>query len=95
MELINKWRMLVGGNGYILKSVNRHGFIYNSLNAASISTIFKALQERIGNDKGIRPLSGLSFRVGATLDRFEQGEPLQRVMLEGNWQADSSAIKTF
>jgi len=92
LELINKWRLLVGSDGYILKSINRHGRVGSSLNPASISTILKALQERIGGGAKIKPLSGHSFRVGAALDLLEQGEPLERIMLRGGWQSDSSAI---
>ena len=93
LELINKWGLLVGGDGCILKSVNRHGYAGSSLNPASISTILKALQERIGIGEEVRPLSGHSFRVGAALDLLEQGEPLERIMLKGGWQTDSTAMK--
>ena len=58
LDLINKWGILVGGDGCILKSVNRHGCVGSSLNPTSISTILKALQERIGDGEEVRPLSG-------------------------------------
>ena len=38
-------------------------------------------------------LSGHSFRVGAALDLLEQGEPLERIMLRGGWQTDSTTMK--
>jgi len=40
-----------------------------------------------------QPLSGHSFRVGAALDLLEQGEPLERIMLRGEWQSDSTAMR--
>ena len=39
-----------------------------------------------------QPLSGHSFRVDAALDLLEQGEVLERIMLRGGWQTDSTAI---
>jgi hypothetical protein len=52
----------------------------------------KALQKDI-KDSDEQPLSGHSFRVGAALDLLEQGEPLERIMLRGGWQTDSTAMK--
>ena len=43
-------------------------------------------------DSNEQPLSGHSFRVGAALDLLEQGEPLERIMLRGGWQTDSTAM---
>ena len=40
-----------------------------------------------------QPLSGHSFRVGAALDLLEQGETLEKIMLRGGWQTDSTAMK--
>ena len=44
-------------------------------------------------DSDEQPPSGHSFRVGAAFDLLEQGEPLEKVMLKGGWQTDSTAIK--
>jgi integrase len=93
LELINKWREVEGGDGYILRSINRYGHIGNSLNPASISTILKALQAGSEDGAKVKPLSGHSFRVGAALDLLEQGEPIERIMLRGGWQTDSTAMK--
>ena len=93
LELIDKWRIIVGSDGYILRSINRHGCIGNTLNPASISTILKALQIELEDGAKVKLLSGPSFRVGAALDLLKQGEPLERIMLRGGWQTDSSAIK--
>jgi site-specific recombinase XerD len=90
--LIYKWGILVGSEGYILKSINRHGHTGSSLNPASINTILKALQAGLDHGMKVKSLSGHSFRVGAALDLLEQGEPLERIMLRGGWQTDSTAI---
>ena len=95
-ELLNlfvKWKEIVGDEGYILRSMNKHGHIGASLNPASISTILKTLQEGLKTESNQQPLSGHSFRVGAALDLLEQGEPLEKIMLRGGWQTDSTAMR--
>ena len=92
-NLLEKWQKIVGNGGYILRSINKHGYIGDSINPASISTILKTLQERLKSESNEPPLSGHSFRVGAALDLLEQGEPLERIMLRGGWQTDSTAMK--
>ena len=83
---------MIRDEGYILRSINRHGHFGNNLHSASISTILKALQKDLKMDSDEQPLSGHSFRVGAALDLLEQGEPLERIMLRGGWQTDSTAM---
>jgi integrase len=93
LNLLEKWKEIVGSEGYILRSINKHGQIGDSLNPASISTILKTLQEGLKTGSNQQPLSGHSFRVGAALDLLEQGEPLEKIMLRGGWQTDSTAMK--
>jgi len=93
LNLLEKWKEIVGDGGYILRSINKHGHIGDSLNPASISTILKTLQEGLKSESNQQPLSGHSFRVGAALDLLEQGEPLEKIMLRGGWQTDSTAMK--
>ena len=93
LSLLNQWKGIVGNQGYILRSINKHGHIGDSLNPASISTILKTLQEGLKSGSNQQPLSGHSFRVGAALDLLEQGEPLEKIMLRGGWQTDSTAMK--
>jgi D-alanyl-D-alanine dipeptidase len=84
---------MTSNEGYILRSINRHGYFGNNLHPASVSMILKALQkdQKLNSDE--QPLSGHSFRVGAALDLLEQGEPLEMIMLKGGWQTDSTAMK--
>ena len=93
LNLSEKWKEIVGDKGYILRSINKHGHIRDSLNPASISTILKKLQEGLKSGSNKQPLSGHSFRVGAALDLLEQGEPLEKIMLRGGWQTESSSMK--
>jgi len=92
-DLLEKWRSMVSDEGFILRSINRHGHFGNNLNSASISTLLKAMQKDLKMDSNEKPLSGHSFRVGAALELLEQGESLERIMLRGGWQSDSSAMK--
>jgi len=92
-DLLEKWRITISNEGYILRSINRHGHFGNNLHPASISTILKGIQKDLRMDSDEQPLSGHSFRVGAALDLLEQGEPLEKIMLKGGWQTDSTAMK--
>ena len=92
-DLLKKWRSMISDEGYILRSINRHGHFGSNLHPASISTLLKALQKDLKMDSDEQPRSGHSFRVGAALDLLEQGEPLERIMLRGGWQTDSTAMK--
>ena len=92
-DLLEKWRTIISEEGYILRSINRHGHFGGNLHPASISTLLKALQKDLKMDSDEQPLSGHSFRVGAALDLLEQGEPLERIMLRGGWQTDSTTMK--
>ena len=92
-DLLENWRSVISEEGYILRSINRHGHFGENLHPASISTILKVLQKDLYMDFAKQPFSGHSFRVGAALDLLEQGEPLEKIMLRGGWQTDSTAMK--
>jgi len=92
LDLLEIWRSMISDEGYILKSINRHGHFGSNLHPASVSTILKGLQKDLKMDSDEQPLTGHSFRVGAALDLLEQGEPLEKIMLRGGWQSDSSAM---
>ena len=49
-DLLEKWRSMISDEGYILRSINRHGHFGNNLHPASISTLLKALQKNLGMD---------------------------------------------
>jgi site-specific recombinase XerD len=92
-DVLENWRTIISDEGYILRSISRHGYIGINLHPASISTILKALQKDLRMDSDKQPLSGHSFRVGAALDLLEQGESIEKIMLRGGWQTDSTTMK--
>ena len=83
LTLLGKWKEIVSYKGNILRSINKHGHIGDSLNPESISNILKTLQKGLKTGSNQQPLSGHSFRVGAALDLLEQCEPLEKIMLRG------------
>ena len=91
--LMQYWGEIAGAEGYILRSIHRHGHIADNLNPASVSTILKRLQKKLNAASTQQSLSGHSFRVGAALDLLEQGISLEKIMLRGGWQTDATAIK--
>lgn len=91
-QAIKDWDEHIDKPGYILRSVNRYGQVGDQLHPASISRRLKCLQKKAGLEK-IGMLSGHSFRVGGALDLLDDGETLERIMLRGGWNAESTAMK--
>jgi hypothetical protein len=90
---LEKWRSRTSDEGFILRSISKQGHIGEILHPAGISNLLKALQKDLKIKSDEQPLSGHSIRVGAALDLLEQGQPLERIMLKGDWQTDSNAMK--
>ena len=44
-DLLQKWRSMISDEGYILRSINRHGYFGKNLHPASVSSILKGLQK--------------------------------------------------
>ena len=93
LNLLHEWQNIVSDNGFVLRSIRRNGHTGQRLCPASVSVILKTLQKTISANSDTPLLSGHSFRVGAALDLLEQGEPLEKIMLRGGWQTDSTAMK--
>ena len=93
LTLLNQWKGIVASENYILRSINRYEHIGNNLNPASVSTILKGLQSNLDVTSTQQSLSGHSFRVGAALDLLEQGEGIEKIMLRGGWQTNSTVMK--
>ena len=66
-DLLEKWRSMISNEGYILRSINRHGHFENNLHPASVSTGLKGLQKDLKMDADEQSLSGRSFRWGQHL----------------------------
>ncbi|TDG12885.1 hypothetical protein E2F43_15115 [Seongchinamella unica] len=80
------------GQGFLLRSVPFLGPIGESFSPASVNRRLVELQKLANLDLGGR-LSGHSFRVVAALDLLEAGESIERIMLRGGWQSESSVIR--
>jgi site-specific recombinase XerD len=93
LSLLNQWKEIAENDGYILRAINRHGHISDSLNPSSVSSILKKMQRSIKDASSKQLLSGHSFRVGAALDLLEKGESLEKIMLKGGWKTDATAMK--
>ena len=91
-DLLEKWRSMISDEGYILRSINRHGDFGQNLHPATISTILKALQKDLKMDSDAKPLSGHSLRVEGSTRSIGTRQPLKRIVLKGDSWSDSSAI---
>jgi len=89
---IEQWGELVDSTGCLLRRVYRAGEIGSDLNPGGINRILQLLQVAAGLELGGK-LSGHSFRVGAALDLLESGESMEKIMLRGGWQSESTVIK--
>jgi len=91
--LIEQWkRELKEDKGFILRGFKRNLKPNRQLNASSINTILKKLQQKVGM-KDQCALSGHSFRVGTALDLLEKGMSIEKIMLKGGWKSESSAMR--
>jgi hypothetical protein len=92
LDLLTEWMSMISDEGYILRSINRHGYFGSNLHPASTSILLKGLQKNFHMDSNEQPLSSHSFRLGAELDLLEPCEPLEKIILVGGWQTDPTAM---
>jgi len=95
LKLIKTWQEIVGQEGRILRSIDKHGNIGNKLEPSAISYILRQAQENItlpGNKKP-RQWTGHSFRVGAAVDLVESGYTIEQVMRKGDWKSAQASIR--
>lgn len=79
-------------DGCILRSFKRDLSDRKSLDPAALNKILKFIQ-RTAELTDIGELSGHSFRVGAAVDLFDKGVPLERVVLRGGWKSENTALR--
>ena len=91
-SLITEWQDKYQLEGFILKSVDRHGNVSDRLNSGSIGTILNGLKANLGNYVRNCRFSGHSFRVGAAIDLLEAGASLETIMLKGGWRSQDNAM---
>ena len=93
--LIARWAEIVGQEGKILRSVDRHGNIGETLAPSAISYILRQVQANItlpGNKKP-RQWTGHSFRLGAAVDLVENGYTIEQVMRKGDWRSVQAGLR--
>ena len=94
-KLIATWRDIVGPDGKILRSVDRHRNIGEKLEPSAVSYILRQVQANItlpGNKKP-RQWTGHSFRVGAAVDLVESGYTIEQVMRKGDWKSVQAGLR--
>ena len=91
-SLIMEWQDRYQLEGFILRSVDRHGNIGNRLNSGSIGATLNRLKASLGSDVNNCRFSGHSFRVGAAIDLLEAGASLETIMLRGGWRSQDNAM---
>ena len=95
LDLIKTWQKVVGQEGRILRSIDKHGNIGVKLEPSAISYILRQAQENItlpGNKKP-RQWTGHSFRVGAAVDLVESGYSIEQVMRKGDWKSAQAGLR--
>jgi integrase len=90
-ELLIQWKEKAG-DGFILRGINKGGGINRSLEPSRINCIIQKIQHDSRIQTGI-PFSGHSFRVGGALDLLMEGTKLEKIMLRGGWNSESSVIR--
>ena len=94
-ELIAQWEEIVGQEGKILRSIDRHGNIGEKLEPSATSYILRQVQANItlpDNEKP-RQWTGHSFRVGAAVDLVESGYTIEQVMRKGDWKSVQAGLR--
>jgi integrase len=91
--MISSWSLTIDqDSGYILRSFKRNLSTNPSFTPASVNHILKRLQKKSNLDQ-IGELSGHSFRVGTALDLLDKNIPLEKIMLRGGWESETSAMR--
>ena len=95
LDLITTWQEVVGQEGRILRSIDKHGNIGNKLEPSAISYILRQAQENITlpENKKPRQWTGHSFRVGAAVDLVESGYTIEQVMRKGDWKSVQAGFR--
>ena len=80
--------------GIILRNIDRHSNIGDTLTTMSVNRIFKKRAKLIGIDENdVRYISGHSTRVGSAQDLLGKGASLPQIMLAGGWKSTDMVMK--
>ena len=91
-DLILLWRRTADISGPILRGVDRHGNVGDTLNPGSIKFIINDLTPSDSDTSQYGAFSGHSFRVGRAVDLLNEGKQLEQIMLIGGWRSQSTCI---
>lgn len=90
--LLNSWAEKTTSSGYILRTQQTYSTGRRPMAPATVNHRLRDLQARAGLVLG-GWLSGHSFRVGAALDMLEAGVSMEKIMLRGGWQSESTVMR--
>lgn len=84
---IEDWLEAAGiREGFLLRGVNPHGIVTDSLCDSRVGRIYKRLGRLAGlSEAVVKSISGHSMRVGAAQDLLNMGATLPQIMVKGGW----------
>ena len=92
---IEGWIVAAGINeGFLLRGINAHGGVTESLCDSRVGRIYKRLGLLAGLDeKVIQSISGHSMRVGGAQDLLNMGASLPQIMVKGGWAKTDTVMR--
>ena len=95
VSAIRQWMSAAKINeGLILRGVNRHGAVTESLCNGQIGRIYKRVARQAKLDPElIARISGHSFRVGAAQDLLASGASMPTIMHRGRWTKSDTVMR--
>ena len=95
IERLENWKSAAKlSDGTIMRNIDRHSNIGDTLTTMSVNRIFKKRAKLIGiNENDVRYISGHSTRVGSAQDLLGKGASLPQIMLAGGWKSTDMVMK--
>lgn len=95
IDRLEEWKSVSNQcEGTILRNIDRHSNIGETLTTMSVNRIFKKRAKLIGiNENDVRYISGHSTRVGSAQDLLGKGASLPQIMLAGGWKSTDMVMK--
>lgn len=92
---IEEWLTAAGiKEGFLLRGVNAHGVVTESLCDSRVGRIYKRLGLLVGLDeKVVKSISGHSMRVGGAQDLLQMGASMPQIMVKGGWAKTGTVIR--
>jgi len=92
---IIEWLTAAGiQEGFLLRGVNAHGRVTESLCDSRVGRIYKRLGRLAGlEEKVVQSISGHSMRVGGAQDLLNMGASLPQIMVKGGWAKTDTVMR--